>query len=131
MSAGNINDLMECLAHLVPPDQDPPFKNSDDLYATIDSAHLGHIPWRSVKLSYQAAEGEDVSDVPWKSKTFEVWYRDPQEVLKVQLSNRDFANEMDFVAKKVFDSKTKQRRYQDFMSGEWAWEQSVSCDDST
>jgi len=74
MSAGNIDDLMECLAHLVPPDQDPPFADSRNLYDTIDAAHEGHIPWRSVKLSYQAAEGEDVNNIPWKSKTFEVWY---------------------------------------------------------
>ncbi len=60
-------------------------------------------------------------------KPLKFWFRDPQEVLKVQLSNRDFANEMDFAAKKVFDAKTKQHRYQDFMSGEWAWEQSVRC----
>ena len=116
MSAGNIDDLMECLAHLVPHDQDPPFANSRDLYETIDAAHLGHIPWRSVKLSYRPVEGEDISEVPWKSKMFEVWYRDPQEVLKMQLSNRDFANEMDFAAKRISDPKTKQRRYQDFMS---------------
>ncbi|KAF8326760.1 hypothetical protein F5887DRAFT_899548 [Amanita rubescens] len=124
MSAGNIDDLMEYIACLVPPDQDPPFSNSRDLYETIDAAKLGQVPWRSFTLSYQPAEGENISDVPWKSKTFEVWFRDPQEVLKAQLSNRDFANEMDFAAKKVFDAITKQRRYQDFMSGEWAWEQS-------
>ena len=123
MSAGNIDDLMECLAHFVPPDQDPLFTNLHNLYATIDAAHLGHIPWCSVKLSYQAAEGEDISNVPWKSKTFEVWYWDPQEVLKNQLSNPDFVNEMDFMAKKIFDPKTKQHHYQDFMLGKWAWEQ--------
>ena len=125
MSAGNIDDLMEYIACLVPPDQDPPFSNSHNLYETIDAAKLGQVPWNSFMLSYQPAEGENISDVPWKSKTFEVWFHDPQEVLKVQLSNHDFANEMDFAAKKVFDAKTKQRRYQDFMSGEWAWEQSV------
>ena len=128
MSAGNMDDLMECLAHLVPPDQDAPFADSCNLYNTIDTVHVGHIPWCSVKLSYRAAEGEDASDIPWKSKTFEVWYRDPQEVLKIQLSNRNFAHEMDFAAKKIFDPKSKQHCYQDFMSGEWAWEQSVCCD---
>ena len=92
ISAGNIDDFMECLAHLVPPDQDLPFTNLHDLYATINAAHLGHIPWCSVKLSYQAAEGEDISNVPWKSKPFEVWHRDLQELLKNQLSNPNFVN---------------------------------------
>lgn len=125
MSGGNIDDLMQYWAHSLPPDLDPPFVNSEHLYNTIDSADLGHIPWRSLKVFYQPAEGETVDDTSWKSKPFEVWYRDPQEVLKIQLSNRDFAREMDFAAKKIFDPKTKKRRYQDFMSGEWAWEQSV------
>ena len=111
--------------NLVPPDQDLLFTNLHDLYTTIDAAHLGHIPWHSVKLSYQAAEGEDISNIPWKSKTFKVWYQDPQEVLKIQLSNCNFANEMDFMVKKVFNPKTKQCCYQDFMLGEWAWELSV------
>lgn len=125
MSAGNIDNLMQYWAHSLPPDHDPPFIHSRDLYDTIDSAKTGHIPWRSFALSYKAKEGEDIGDIPWKSKKFEVWYRDPQEVLKIQLSNRDFGHEMDFAAKKVFDIKTNNRRYQDFMSGEWAWEQSV------
>ena len=72
MSAGNIDDLMECLAHLGPTDQDPPFTNSCDLYATIDAVHLGHIPQHSAKLSYQVTEGKDISNISWKLKTFEV-----------------------------------------------------------
>lgn len=99
--------------------------NTADLLETIDAANMGHLPWKSFSLSYQASDDEDLSTVPWKIKDYDVWYRDPHEVLKTQLSNRSFAHRMDFSAKKIFNSKTNSRQYQDLMSGEWAWEQSV------
>ena len=70
-------------------------------------------------------EGEEADDTPWKLKSYDIWYRDPREILKGQLSNHDFAGEIDFAAKKVIDVKMKICRFQDFMSGEWAWNQSV------
>jgi Plavaka transposase len=45
---------------------------------------------------------------PWKIASYDVWYRDPQEVLKSQLSNPDLANEMDFAPKEVQDASTCQ-----------------------
>lgn len=125
MPREQINDLMQCWARTLAPGHDPPFASVDDLLETIDSIQLGHVPWKSFVVSYQPKEGEDADGAPWKLKTYDVWYRDPREVLKNQLSSRDFENEMDFAAKKVVDSKTKARRFQDYMSGEWAWEQSV------
>ena len=125
MPRGQINDLMQCWARTLSPGRDPPFAGVDDLLETIDSIQLGHIPWKSFAVSYQPKEGEDADDAPWKLKSYDVWFHDPREVLKIQLSNRDFKNEMDFAAKKVVDSKTKARHFQDYMSGEWAWEQSV------
>ncbi|KAK2467393.1 hypothetical protein APHAL10511_000628 [Amanita phalloides] len=124
MLAGNIDDLMQYWAHSLSPDPDPPFINSNDLYNTIDSVEMGHVQWQSFALSYQAEEGKNVDDTPWKLKKFDVWYCDPYEVLKIQLSNHDLVHEMDLMAKRIFDPKTKQQHYQDFMSGEWAWEQS-------
>ena len=125
MPHGQINDLMQYWAKTLPPDSEPPFASADDLYETIDSSHLGDIPWQSFSASYQAKEDEQLDDMPWNLKTYDIWYRDPREVLKRQLSNWDFATEMDFSTKKVLDAKTGIRRFQDFMSGEWAWEQSV------
>ncbi|KAM6502974.1 hypothetical protein JOM56_002951 [Amanita muscaria] len=125
MSASNIDDLMQFWARSLPPDCDPPYMNTTDLLETIDAANMGHLPWKSFSLSYQASDDEDLSTaVPWKIKDYDVWYRDPHEVLKTQLSNRSFAHRMDFSAKKIFSSKTNSRQYQDLMSGEWAWERS-------
>ena len=128
MPRGQIDDLLQYWAKTLPPDCDPPFMSADNLYETIDSLEPGDISWQSFSVSYQAKEGETqeaMDDMPWKFKTYDVWYRDPREILKCQLSNQDFTQEMDFAAKQVLDSKTGIRRFQDFMSGEWAWEQSV------
>ncbi|KAG6826062.1 hypothetical protein H0H92_001275 [Tricholoma furcatifolium] len=51
----------------------------------------------------------------------EVWFRDPLRVLKNQLGNPDFADEIDYAPKRVFLGG--KRRYRDVMSGNWAWEQ--------
>ncbi|KIL54638.1 hypothetical protein M378DRAFT_55115, partial [Amanita muscaria Koide BX008] len=88
----------------------------------LDAIDIGEIRWQSFSVSFKPNEGE-TTETPWKLKGYDVWYRDPHEVLKAQLSNRDFANEMDFAPKMVIDRQKRTRRYQDFMSGEWAWEQ--------
>ena len=55
----------------------------------------------------------------------------PAGIVEESAIKSQFCEQMDFMVKKVFDPKTKQHHYQDFISGEGAWEQSVSCDDST
>ncbi|KIL55034.1 hypothetical protein M378DRAFT_188697 [Amanita muscaria Koide BX008] len=92
------------------------------LYETIDAIEHGDVSWESFTTSYNGEITEE-NDAPWRHASYEIWYRDPLKVLKNQLSNRDFAKEMDFAPKKVYDSKTGKRQYQDFMSGEWAWRQ--------
>ncbi|KAF8801177.1 hypothetical protein BYT27DRAFT_7226944 [Phlegmacium glaucopus] len=121
MSASNINELLQIWAATLPEDEDPPFINKQDVYDTIDSIELGDAPWHSFSISFngEIMEGETT---PWKHATYDVWYRDPQVVLKNQLGNIDFAKEMDFAPKEVRDEKDK-RRYCDFMSGDWAWRQ--------
>jgi hypothetical protein len=119
-----IDHLMQIWARTLPRDQDPPFAGARDLYDTIDSTEHGDIPWQSFTVSYKAKTNEDC-DTSWKLKTFTVWFRDPHQILKSQLARRDFADEMDFAPKEVTDRRTGARRYQDFMSGQWAWIQGV------
>ena len=123
MSGGNINDLLQIWASTLPADEDPPFINKQHLYDTIDQIELGDAPWHSFSISFdgEVAEG-DIT--PWKHAAYDVWYRDPQVVLKNQLKNPDFAKEMDFAPKEVRDENDK-RRYCDFMSGDWVWRQAV------
>lgn len=127
MSEGNVNELMEILfewGRSLDPDANPPFADAKDMYATIDACHLGHVDWQSFKVSYDGDVKE--GDPPWKGRSYDVWFRDPKELLKVQLGNREFANQMDFAPKEVVNRKTGARCYQDFMSGQWAWRQAVS-----
>ena len=125
MPADQIDELLQIWASTLPQEADPLFTSARDLYSTLDEIDLAEVRWQSFSLSYKP-QNEDSVDAPWKSKEYDVWYRDPREVLKAQLSNRDFAGEMDFAPKMVIDREKRTRRYQDFMSGEWAWAQAVS-----
>ncbi|PBK83357.1 hypothetical protein ARMGADRAFT_1055759 [Armillaria gallica] len=98
-----------------------PFVNSNDLYSSIDAITIGSVPWQSFSVSYQS-EIETESPPSWKTTEYKVFFRDPCEVLKTQLANPNFANEMDFSPKHVTDWQGK-HHYQDFMSGNWAWQQ--------
>ncbi|KAF9489415.1 hypothetical protein BDN71DRAFT_1490935 [Pleurotus eryngii] len=117
MSGGHLDQLAQLLATLYP-DQDPPFVDHDDLYATIDSIEQGEIRWKSFSITYNGQVPE--SNPPsWMSAPYEVWYRDPLSVLEQQLANPDFNGEIDYAPKLVY--KDGKRQYTDFMSGDWAW----------
>ena len=105
MPQNQINDLLQIWARTLPPDCDPPFANAQDLYATIDATTLGDIPWKSFSVSFPQADEENVGS-PWKLKSYDVWFRDPRQMLEMQLGRRDFAGEMDFAPKKVTDKET-------------------------
>ncbi|KAF9035748.1 hypothetical protein BDZ89DRAFT_1090916 [Hymenopellis radicata] len=120
--ADHIKDLLQIWAADLPPDQDPPFMDAKDMYDTIDLSTLGSVPWDSFNVSYDGELPKNRPPEPWMTAKYDVWFRDPREVLHQQLSNQDFAQEMDFAPKRVTD-KDGRRRYQDFMSGNWAWRQ--------
>jgi hypothetical protein len=54
---------------------------------------------------------------------YNVWFWDPCAVIWNMLVNPDFNNQMDYVAYQEFNEDNCQ--YQDFMSAEWSWKQSV------
>jgi len=54
---------------------------------------------------------------------YDVWYRDPHEVVKNILASPDFEGQINYVAYREFDGG--QRRYGNMMSGDWSWRQSV------
>lgn len=58
------------------------------------------------------------------TKTFEVWFRNPLEVLEAQIGNPDFDGEIDYAPKQVV-GKNGKRQFTDLQSGDWAWEQAV------
>jgi hypothetical protein len=101
----------------------PPFGNHEELYSVIDSTALGDIPWESFSVTYsgELPEGETP---PWMLAEYDIWYRNPRSVLRNQMANPDFKGEIDYAAKQVFDADDE-REFQDLLSGNWGWEQSV------
>ena len=122
MSTRNIDTLLDIwAATLLKHNDTPPFVNHTDLYNTIDSTPLGDVPWQSFSLNYN---GEVPDDAPsWMTSTFDVWYRDPHLVAKNMINNPDY--QFDSAPTRMFDSKGD-RQYQNFMSGDWSWEEAVS-----
>jgi len=122
MSAAKIDDLLAIMAAMY--DKDLPFHSHKDMYDTIDATTHGDSPWQSFSVTYSGAmpDGEPPS---WMTAEYDVWYRDPKVVLEHQLANPDFKGEIDYAAKVVVDEDGK-REVCDLMSGQWAFEQSVS-----
>lgn len=125
MSAGDIDTLLNLwAATLVVHDDTPPFENHDELYATIDATPLGDVPWDSFTIKYNGDVPAD-NIPPWMTSAYDVWFRDPRVIVQNLLSNPDFDNEFDYSPLQEFDAENN-HRYQDFMSGNWAWKQAVS-----
>ncbi|KAK7457887.1 hypothetical protein VKT23_010231 [Stygiomarasmius scandens] len=111
-------------------DDTGPFYNHEAIHDAIDSIKYGSAPWHCLVTVPDA-------DLPagapeWKKAKYEVWYRDPDTVIANMLDNTEFAREFDtqpYVEVKL-DGK---RRWSDFMSGNYAWNQSTRIyeDDKT
>jgi Plavaka transposase len=124
MSAGDINSLLNMwAATLAPHGDDLPFCNHTDLYNTIDSTPLGDVPWESVTATYGGAipDGERSA---WMDTEFEVWFRDPKQLVENMIANPDFNGEFDCSPFQEYDTNNN-HRFCNFMSGDWAWKQAV------
>lgn len=111
---------------LAPHNDKSPFSNATDLYKVIDATPLGGTAWESFSLQYNGDHLQDVDDVPsWMSAEYDVWFRDPRTLVHNILSNPDFKDDFDYAP---FQERTSDgvHRFQNFMSGNWAWKQAVS-----
>ena len=129
MAGSYVSDLMDIWAayqqiYDIDPTYGPPFSNSRELYNTIDSTEIGGVPWQAFTVQFdgEIPNGDEIP--PWKTKSYEVWFRDPLKIAEAQIANKDYAREMDYAPKRVF-SRAQKRQYSDFMSGNWAWEQAA------
>ena len=57
---------------------------------------------------------------------YDVWMRDPEAAITEIVGDTHFRNLLDLVPYREYDSGTDTRRWQDFMSGDWAWDEAVS-----
>jgi hypothetical protein len=129
MAGKKISELMDILAALqqitgAEPGQGPPFTSAQDLYDKIDSTEIGGVSWQAFSVQFDGDVVEDSEPPRWKTKSYEVWFRDPLKIAEAQIGNKDFGRKMDYGPKRVF-SRAGRRQYSDFMSGNWAWNQAV------
>jgi len=119
-----IDHLLELLAAtLVPHGAASPIADHKDLLQQIDSIPLGNIPWESFSLSYDEPLPKTTHRPEWMTTEYEVWFRNPCEVIKGILSNPEFNSHIDYSMYREFNDLT--RWYSNMMSGDWAWQQSV------
>ncbi|KAG1883443.1 hypothetical protein F4604DRAFT_1879062 [Suillus subluteus] len=133
MSGPQIDTLLDLwAATLVQYNDHPPFANHRDLYRTIDSSELGDVPWQSFSVKY-CGDKPDINVPPWMDGSYEVWFRDPRDVIRNMLANLLYANEMDYCPYREYASATDERQWKDFMSADWAWDQAdeISKDPDT
>lgn len=101
-----------------------PFSEHSDMYRTIDSIPIGGVPWQSITLSYDGPIPDSENPPSWMKAGHTVWFRDPRLLFKKMLENPDFGDSFDYAPYRQYDIHD-QRRYENFMSGDWAWKQAV------
>ncbi|KIK20654.1 hypothetical protein PISMIDRAFT_105376 [Pisolithus microcarpus 441] len=85
----------------------------------IDNACIGDVKWQSFTVKYT---GDVVADpAPWMHDEYDIWFRDPNEVVWNMLANPEFANNMDLQLFHEYNMTDSTWWWQDFMSGDWAW----------
>jgi hypothetical protein len=100
-----------------------PFSDHRDLYATIDSISFADTPWESFNVVHN--DNKPDRDIPsWMTSNYDVWFRNPRTLLHNLISNPDFDKGFDYVPFREYD-QLGNHRFQDFMSGNWAWKQAV------
>ena len=128
LSRRKIDKILELwAATLVPHGRSPPITNHRDLHRQIDAIELGNVRWENARLKYNGPRPEVTRPPEWKTAEYDVWYRNPRQVITNILSNTDFDGHIDYVAYQEFNGE--ERQYGNMMSGDWASRQSVrfSC----
>lgn len=123
MSRGQVDELMQIwAARTALNGGTTPFADSKDLYNTIDAIEEGDAPWYSFRVGYDGDRPQ--GQVPsWMDDSHQVFYRDPRQVVRMFLSNRKFDGNFDYVPYREYENG--ERRWGDFMSGNFCWKQAV------
>ncbi|KAL0957220.1 hypothetical protein HGRIS_001034 [Hohenbuehelia grisea] len=123
----NQNQLYEILdALMAKHDDQSPFSSAKEMYSTIDSATHGDAPWKCFTTSFVGELGPNPPS--WNLKEYEVWYRDPDVVLRNMLDNPDLDGEFDYSPYIQLDEQGE-RRWSDFSSSNFAWRHSEAIYD--
>lgn len=124
MSGGNIDELMDIwVSTKTEAEAFAPFESHEHMYATIDAITHGDAPWKSFTTSYAGELGPNPPT--WQLQDYQVWFRDPNIVIKNMLDNPDFDQQIDYAAY-VELNPSGERCWNEFMSGNYSWRHSVS-----
>jgi hypothetical protein len=100
-----------------------PWKNSKELYATIDAIKRSESPWKTYTVRYQGPR--PLGALPkWMTQTYELCTRDSRQVIHHQLKTTEFKDKINLSPYRQFDSN-HQRTWSNLMSADWAWTQAV------
>lgn len=126
MPKNKTNHLLELLMAMARKNSggDPPFTTYQELLSKIDAIEVGDVSWQSFQVQYPQDELTHESPA-WMRMSFDVHYRDPLEIVKHILDNRELQDQFDYVPYLNHDAHGH-RVWKDFMSGNWAWKQAVS-----
>ena len=101
---------------------DPVFDAHQDMLNTIDAIPWGDAPWYSFKIHWN---GPITPTSPaWKRAEYVVHAQNPLQVFENMLDDGEFAKKFHPSAYQEFTT-IGGRRYSHFMSGQWAWKESV------
>jgi Plavaka transposase len=90
MSTKQISTLLDLWATtLIKHDDASPFANHKDMYATIDVTPLGDVPWKTFLMCFNGIKPEQ-NVPPWMNVQYDVWYRDPLQIVHNMLTNPAF-----------------------------------------
>ncbi|KAF9645830.1 hypothetical protein BDM02DRAFT_3130787 [Thelephora ganbajun] len=116
LSQGIINKLLETWsATLIPYGDLPPITDHQDLHTQINAIKLGNVPWRSYTAQYQWLRPESGPIPEWMEAQYQLWYRNPRQVIHHIFANPEFASGIDYAPHHDFQDE----------NGDWAWDQ---CD---
>jgi hypothetical protein len=100
------------------------------MYCKVDEITYGRCSWTSFEVLYTGEDRDDPDAASWKRAVYKVYARDTHEALTVQLASSDFDGHYDYLAHQDFEEQpdgSRKRKFTNLMSGDWAWEKSVSA----
>ena len=79
-----------------------PYSGHADLHQVIDAIPHGDVPWQSIQVHYSGNLPEPVAP-SLMTKGYDIWFRDPNTVVKNLLSNPDFHGHFDYTLYREFE----------------------------
>lgn len=126
VSAGNTDCLLDILKRYNLSqgldDDSNIFDSTKDMFETIDNIPHGDASWHSIFFRYTGPI--DANSPAWKTAQYELIARDTRVVVTNMLRNKDFDGKFDYVPFKEYTAPHNVR-YQNGMSGQWAYKIAV------